>query len=134
MSHDLGLFSIKQGATTSEVRAAYLSCKEGKEVSWPSTSDFSSFILLLKQKYPNLNSLSNDQVDESPWSSGFIEGQGYIIVSIAFSRASEVGNFIWSLLENNELIVFDPQVDKAYLGANELLEIKEQKMWWQFWK
>ena len=134
MSHDLGFFSIKQGATTSEVRTAYLSCNEGKEVAWPNTSDFSSFILLLKQKYPNLNSLSDDQVDESPWSSGFIEGHGYIIVSIAFSRASEVGNFIWSLLENHKLIVFDPQVDKAYLGANELLEIKEQKMWWQFWK
>ncbi|MES1195664.1 MAG: hypothetical protein ABUL58_01815 [Steroidobacter sp.] len=109
-----------------------MSCNEGKEIEWPNTSDFNSFLLLLKQKYPNLDSLSDDQVDESPWSCGFIEGGGYIIVSMVFSRVSEVGNFIWALLEKYNLIVFDPQVDKAYSGSNELLEIREKKLWWQF--
>ena len=65
---------------------------------------------------------------------GFDKGDGHIIVSMVFSRASEVGNFVWELLERHELIVFDPQADKAYLGDNELPESRQAKKWWQFWK
>jgi hypothetical protein len=53
---------------------------------------------------------------------------------MVFNRASEVGNFVWSLLEQHELIVFDPQANKAYIGNNELPESQGTKKWWQLWK
>jgi hypothetical protein len=134
MSHDLGFFSVKQGATTAEVRAAYISSCEGVDPSWPSSSALKSFISALEGQYPCIDTLSDDEVDNSPWSCGFDKGDGHIIVSMVFSRASEVGNFIWGLLERHELIVFDPQTDKAYLGDNELPENQKAKKWWQFWK
>ncbi|RZQ51297.1 hypothetical protein C1E23_20260 [Pseudoalteromonas phenolica] len=134
MSHDLGFFSIKQGATTSEVREAYLSSCEGTSPSWPPSDALKSFISALETKYPCIDRLSDDEIDESPWSCDFDKGDGHIIVSMVFSRASEVGNFVWGLLEQHELIVFDPQADKAYIGNNELPENQETKKWWQFWK
>ncbi|EGL54887.1 hypothetical protein MAMP_01881 [Methylophaga aminisulfidivorans MP] len=134
MSHDLGFFSPKQGATTSEVRAAYLSSCEGENISWPSSGALTSFISALEKEYPCIDTLNDDEVDESPWSCGFDKEEGHIIVSMVFSRASEVGNFVWGLLERHELIVFDPQADKAYIGNNELPEIQESNKWWQFWK
>ncbi len=134
MSHDLGFFSIKQGATTSEVRAAYLSSCEGETTLWPQSTALKSFITALENEYPCIDTLSDDEVDNSPWSCGFDKGEGHIIVSMVFSRASEVGNFVWGLLDQHEIIVFDPQADKAYLGNKELPESHETKKWWQFWK
>jgi hypothetical protein len=134
MSHDLGFFSVKQGATTAEVRTAYLRSCEGVDPSWPSSEALKSFISALEGKYPCIDTLDDDEVDNSPWSCGFDKGDGHIIVSMVFSRASEVGNFVWELLERHELIVFDPQADKAYLGDNELPESRQAKKWWQFWK
>lgn len=134
MSHDLGFFSIKQGTTTAEVRAAYLSSCEGAAPSWPQSEALKSFISALENEYPCIDTLSDDEVDDSPWSCGFDKGEGHIIVSMVFSRAPEVGNFVCSLLEQHELIVFDPQADKAYIGNKELLESLETKKWWQFWK
>lgn len=134
MSHDLGFFSIKQGASTSEIRDAYLSSCEGNTPQWPSSSALQSFVSALENKYPCIDSLSDDEIDDSPWSCDFDKGEGHIIVSMVFSRASEVGNFIWELLEQYELIVFDPQADKAYIGNNELPESQKMKKWWKFWK
>lgn len=127
MSHDLGFFSIKPGATTAEVRTAYISSCEGTDPSWPSSKALKSFISALESAYPCLDGLSADEVDESPWSCGFDKGEGHIIVSMVFSRASEVGHFVWGLLEQYELIVFDPQADKAYIGGNELSESQDTK-------
>lgn len=129
MSHDLGFFSVKRGATTAEVRAAYLSSCEGVDSSWPSSEALKSFVSALEGKYPCIDTLDDDEVDNSPWSCGFGKGDGHIIVGMVFSRASEVGNFIWDLLERHALIVFDPQADKAYLGGNELPENQEAKKW-----
>lgn len=134
MSYDLGFFSIKQGATTAEVRAAYLNSCEGIPPSWPQSEALKSFVSALENEYPCIDTLSDNEVDDSPWSCGLDKGEGHIIVSIVFSRASEVGNFVWGLLEQHELIVFDPQADKAYIGNNELPERRETKKWWQFWK
>ncbi|KDN26938.1 hypothetical protein VFDL14_18545 [Vibrio fortis] len=134
MSYDLGFFSIKEGVTTAEVRAAYLSSCEGAAPPWPKSETLNSFMSALENEYPCIDTLSDDEVDDSPWSCGFDKGEGHIIVSMVFNRASEVGNFVWSLLEQHELIVFDPQTDKAYIGNNELPESQETKKWWQFWK
>lgn len=134
MSHDIGFFSIKEGATTAEIRAAYLSSCEGVPSLWPQSDALKSFISALENEYPCIDTLSDKEVDDSPWSCGFDKGEGHIIVSMVFSRVSEVGSFVWSLLEQYELIVFDPQADKAYIGNNELPENQETKKWWQFWK
>ncbi|MCZ0867258.1 hypothetical protein O0V09_18835 [Dasania sp. GY-19] len=134
MSHDLGFFSVKQGATTSEIRSLYQHSCNGDEISWPRSTAFDSFVASLEKEYPCLDSLSDDEVDDSPWSCGFDKGDGHIIVSMVFSKAAETGNYIWGLLEQNELIVYDPQADKAYLGKIELQESQATKKWWQFWK
>lgn len=134
MSYDLGFFSIKEGATTAEVRAVYLSSCEGSAPSWPQSETLKSFISALENEYPCIDTLSDDEVDDSPWLCDFDKGEGHIIVSMVFNRASEVGSFVWSLLEQHELIVFDPQANKAYIGNNELPESQETKKWWQLWK
>ncbi|MFY0676065.1 MAG: hypothetical protein JXR18_02155 [Neptuniibacter sp.] len=134
MSQDLGFFSVRKGVSAAEVRDVYLGSCAGEYVSWSSSASLEIFISKLEKKYPDLDSLSEEQVDSSPWACGFSKGTGFIIVSMSFSRAAEVGNYIWALLEENELIVFDPQADKAYIGNSELPETLEAKKWWQFWK
>ena len=80
MSYDLGFFSIKEGVTTAEVRAAYLSSCEGTAPSWPQSETLKSFMSALENEYPCIDTLSDDEVDDSPWSCGFDKGEGHIIV------------------------------------------------------
>ena len=134
MSHDLGFFSFREGITTTDVRNAYLESCKGGNVSWPASASLDNFVQSLEDKYPCIDTLPDEDLDDSPWACGFDKGDGYIIVSMAFSQAEDVGNFIWSLLEKNKLIVFDPQADKAYINDLELKETKQEKKWWEFWR
>lgn len=134
MSHDLGFFTYKSEATTEDIRKVYLDSSDGKEVFWPSSSEIIAFKKSLIEKYPSINSLENDELDENSWSCEFDQGDGYIIVSMVFSKSEEVTDYILTLLKEHQLIVYDPQDDKAYLGNDLLPESKAFKKWWQFWK
>lgn len=134
MSHDLGFFTYKKGAATEEIRKAYLSSCEGSKVEWPVDSNFNNFVLALENQYPQISSYPDDEVDNCPWASDFDKGKGHLIVSMVFSRSQEVGNFIWEILQKYKVIVYDPQLDKAFLGNNELPETTKSRKWWQFWE
>jgi enolase len=133
MSHDLGFFTYKSEATIEDIRKVYLDSSDGKEAFWPSSSEIIAFKKFLIEKYPSINSLEDDELDENPWSCEFDQGEGYIIVSMVFSKSEEVTDYILTLLKEYQLIVYDPQDDKAYLGNDLLPESKAPKKWWQFW-
>lgn len=134
MSHDLGFFACTQGATTEKIRSVYLSSCEGNNIVWPSDKNFTNFAQELEYKYPQISSYSDNDVDDCPWSCDFDIGKGHLIVSMVYSRSQEIGNYIWELLQKNQVIVFDPQIDKAYLGNIELPESTRRKKWWKLWK
>ena len=134
MSHDLGFFSFKKNVSTEEIREAYLHSCEGGAADWPSSPEFHSFVHALEEKYPEISTYSDDDVDNCPWSCDFDKGDGYVIVSMVFSRAEEIGNYVWDLIQQYPVIVYDPQSDKAYWGEDEIPESTESPKWWQFWK
>jgi len=99
MSQGLGFFSVRKGVSAAEARDVYLGSCAGEDVLWSSSVSLETFMSKLQKKYPDLDSLSEEQVDSSHWACGLSKGAGFIIVSMSFSRAAEVGNYICALLE-----------------------------------
>ena len=134
MAHKLGFFAHKSGATANEVRDAYLACNKGVKIDWPACPELTQFSSALELKFPQFSQRSGDAIASNPCSAEFTQCEGLLIVSIALHGAEEVGTYIWELLQQYHLVVYDPQADKAYLGIEELQELDRAKPWWKLWK
>jgi hypothetical protein len=137
MSHDLAFFEHRPGISEAEVRAAYLAYCRGTEADAGRESPaLAAFVQSLESRYPSLGTLSDDELDVSPWSAEFDRGPTHLIVCMAFSRAPEVGQYIWELLQRNPLVVYDPQADEASFGTERLPPTPPAKprTGWRFWK
>lgn len=135
MSHDLAFFAHAPGISEADVRASYQGYCEGLRADSGAESPvLAQFVRALELRYPSLAALEDAELDGSPWSSEFDRGPTHLIVCIAFSRAAEVGQFIWELLQKFPLVVYDPQADEAFFGTDRLPlnSPTKRKAWWRF--
>ena len=63
-------------------------------------------------KYPEIDSYSDDEVDDCPWSVSLDVYGGAVLMSILWSRVEEVQSFVKELAAKHGLICFDPQNDE----------------------
>ncbi|MGA7438234.1 MAG: hypothetical protein WBW32_08920 [Luteibacter sp.] len=136
MSFDLALFAHYSGVTDDEVREAYRAYCEGTKADLAEVSPvLAGFVQALEARYPQLQTLTDDEVDSSPWSCDFDQGPTHLILSMVFSRCVEVGEFIGELLKQFPLILYDPQGDEAYFGDNRLPSPAQiaKRPWWKVW-
>lgn len=121
MSYDLAFFANRQGLTLEDVRTAYRQACEGEAPDdGEDDATLARFVAALENRYPPLSALSDDQIDDSPWSCDFDLGARHLIVCMSFSKAEEVGAFILRLLSTHSLVLYDPQSDQAFLGDRAL--------------
>jgi len=121
VSFDLGFFAYTPGISEVDIRDSYKAYCGGTEADHSEASSvLAEFVRNLELRYPALSTLDDGEVDGSPWSSEFDQGPTHLIVSMAFSRAPEVGQYIWELLQKFPLVVYDPQADEAFFGSGRL--------------
>jgi hypothetical protein len=125
MSFDLGFFAHTPGMSEADVRDSYRAYCGGTRGDHAEENQLlAEFVRSLELRYPPLSALSDDEVDDSPWSSEFDCGPTHLIVSMAFSKAPEVGQYIWDLLQKFPLIVYDPQADEVFFGTERLPAVR----------
>ncbi len=134
MAHKLGFFANKSGATAKDVRDAYLASTKGQAIDWPACPELMQFTSALELRFPQLSHGSAETAGNHHWTADFHQSEGWLIVSIAVHAAEEVGAYIWELLQQHHLVVYDPQSDRAYLGIEELQGLEREKPWWRLWK
>jgi len=136
VSHDLAFFAHVPGISEADVRNSYRAYCEGLWADSGAESPvLAKFVRALELRYPSLGALEDEKLDGSPWSSEFDRGPTHLIVCMAFSRAAEVGQVIWELLQEFPLVVYDPQADEAFFGTDRLPPTSPTKSrpWWRFW-
>jgi hypothetical protein len=122
VSYDLAFFAHAPDISEAEVRASYQAYCEGTRADSGAESPvLAQFVRAVELRYPSLDALDDAELDDSPWASGFDRGPTHLIVCMTFSRAAEVGQFIWELLQQFPLVVYDPQADEAFFGSDRLL-------------
>jgi hypothetical protein len=136
MSFDLALFAYYPGITEDDVREAHDAYCMGTQADLARPDPvLTEFVKALEARYPQLDALSDDELDSSPWSSDFGQGPTHLSLCMAFSRCVEVGEFIAVLLKQFPLVVYDPQSDEAYFGNDRLPSTARaaKRPWWKVW-
>jgi hypothetical protein len=83
----------------------------------------------LVARHPDLDSLPDDAVDDSPWSSSFEYSDSHALFNIRWSRADEMLREMRDLATAYELVLYDPQASVVYNPAQ-----PEPPRRWQFWR
>jgi hypothetical protein len=116
MSYDLAVWRAPGPVTKKDVEKRYIAYCDGL----PDHSDakrvqeISSFFAELESRYPTISEYPLDRLSECPWNSRFDIAPDFGIVTIAWSRVSEVVPFVLPLASRHRLICYDPQSDTVF--------------------
>lgn len=115
MSFDLAVLNIEKPIGPEVAAEIYGELCDGNyEVLQPSKK-IDAFYRELVGKYPDIDSYSDDEVDECPWSVEIDVSDGAVIMCVVWSRAGEVASFVMRLAEKHDLACYDPQDGRLYL-------------------
>ena len=65
--------------------------------------------------YPEVETLSEEELDDSPWACGMEVSGSHVIMAIVPEQYEKVVPQVLALAEQNGLVCFDPQAGKVYL-------------------
>jgi hypothetical protein len=74
-----------------------------------------AFYSRLISLYPEVETLSEEELENSPWASSMEVSGSHVIMAIAPERSEKVFPQVLALAEENGLVCFDPQAGKVYL-------------------
>jgi hypothetical protein len=65
--------------------------------------------------YPEIETLSEDELDDSPWACSMEVSGSHVIMAVMQEQSEKVVPQVLALAEENGLVCFDPQARQAYL-------------------
>jgi hypothetical protein len=74
-----------------------------------------AFYSRLISLYPEVETLSEDELDDSPWACSMEMSGGHVIMAVIEEQSEKVVPQVLALAEENGLVCFDPQARQAYL-------------------
>ena len=115
MSFDLAVMNVPKSITSAEASVLYAELCEGNVDVLSPSADIDSFYQELISTYPDIDSYSDDDVDDCPWSVELDVSDGAVLMCMVWSRVEEVAPFVMNLAAKHHLACFDPQEDKISL-------------------
>ena len=115
MSFDLAVMNIEQHISSEEAAKIYGELCEGNYDVLTPSEKIDAFYQELIGQYPDIDSYSDDEVDDYPWSVEIDISDGAVVLSMVWSRVEEVAPFVMHLAEKHGLACYDPQDDKVQL-------------------
>lgn len=135
MSFDLGVFYTKTPLTDEEATKRYIAyCGEEDFSKYVEPSPaITKFVEELTSKYPQIDDVAEDKLDDCPWSIAFDISEGHVLIAMRFSMAKEASDLIIELAYKHGLVCFDPQSSKIVVAPEGINKSNKQKPWWKFW-
>jgi hypothetical protein len=115
MSFDLAVMNVEEPISSEEADAIYRKLCNGNYEALNASERISSFYQELIKKYPDIDSYSDEEIDECPWSIEINVSDSAVIVNIVWSRVEEVALFVMKLAEKHGLAWYDPQAYEVWL-------------------
>ena len=114
MSFDLAVLNIEHPISSEKAAEIYSElCSGNYEILQPSEK-IDAFYQELIEKYPDIDSYSDDEVDECPWSVEIDVSDGAVVMCMVWSGVEEVAPFVMELAQKHDLACYDPQDGKLY--------------------
>jgi len=114
MSFDLAVFDFDTAADADDIDAHYEGLCDADGTATPGPR-VAAFIAECKQRWPGD---SDEDFDDSPWSTWPLEGQATttgLVANIRWSAAEDMLAAWLELAERHGLTLYDPQEDRVYL-------------------
>ncbi len=117
MSFDLGVWysTAPLSADDAAERHAALCEAEDLESLIEPHPSVRAFLDDLTSRYPSLDDVSDDDLENCPWSCSFDESAGHCLLAMAFSRVDDVALVVMELAQKHGLVCYDPQSDTVHL-------------------
>lgn len=134
MSFDLGVWHSPRPLEAAEAADVYLALAEGTDprtiAAVSASPAVSRFLAALAERYPDLDDLPDDRVDDSPWSSGFEKSDCHVLLSVRWSAPDAVIRLISDLASEHELVLYDPQGEQVQIPP----ALRRRPPKWRFWR
>lgn len=115
MSFDLAVMHVEEPLDAAQAVKIYRSLCEGESDALRPSERISHFYKELVAHYPPLEELSDEEVDNSPWSVSPDISDGAVVVSIVWSRAADMDVYVKDQAAKHELLCYDPQENTVNL-------------------
>ena len=115
MSFDLAVLHLEEPLTSEEAAEIYGQLCDGNYDVLQSSEKIDAFYQELIAAYPDIDSYSDDEVDDCPWSVEIDVSDGAVVMCMVWSRVEEVAPFVMTLAQKHGLACFDLQEGKIYL-------------------
>jgi hypothetical protein len=115
MSFDLGVWYSESPLSDKEAGDTYLSLCNGVRTATKASPAVGVFYRELTNRYPELGSVSEHEIDSCPWNCAFDKSDGHVLICIAWSRAEEMFPIVVTMAGKQGLVCYDAQADKVYL-------------------
>jgi hypothetical protein len=115
VSFDLAVLNVERPINSEEAAEIYGELCDGNYDVLQPSEKIDTFYQELIGQYPDIDSYSNDEADDCPWSVEIDVSDGAVIMCMVWSRVEEVAPFVMRLAEKHSLACYDPQEDKVHL-------------------
>ena len=121
MSFDLAVLSGMRPLDADQARDAYERLATGADWAAVLKEDgrIGQFVAALSARWPDIDTLPEEQVAASPWSGGFEVSPAHVLVTMRFEAPNAVLEFCESTALGLGLNVFDPQDGTLYSPGQE---------------
>ena len=121
MSFDLAVLSGTRQLDADQARDAYEHLATGAD--WSAVLDpdprIGQFVAALSARWPDIDTLPEDQVEASPWSDGFEMSPAHVLLTMRFEAPNALLEFCESTALGLGLNLFDPQDETLYSPGQE---------------
>jgi len=115
MSFDLAFWHEARPITSEQAVQVYWQlCDADYSVVKPHEA-VALFLHDLTQRYPPIDDLSEEEVDESPWSCAWDVSPGSVIVCMTWPSGRALAQFFIQMAHRHNLVCYDPQRAQVYL-------------------
>ena len=118
MSFGLAVISLEKSIALDEAASVYAELCDGNYEILSPSAKIDAFYSELISRYPDIDSYSDDEVDECPWSVEIDVSDGAVLMCMVWSRVEEVAPYVIKLAARHDLSCYDPQDEKLYLSPS----------------
>lgn len=133
MSCDHAVWFPHKRLSNAEAGALYLALCDGDTSGVQAHPAIDAFYEELVAKHPQIDDISDDQVDDHdlcPWSIAFDRSPGHLIMCCVWSKADHVSSLLKSLAAKHGLAIYDPQSESIHYPSS---PTAEGRPWWKLW-
>jgi hypothetical protein len=118
MSFDLAFWHEDRPISAEEARHIYWQlCDEDYSVVKPH-QDITLFLQDLTQRYPPIEDLAKEEIEENPWSCAWDVTPSSVIVCMTWPSGRALAPFLIQMANQHDLVCYNPQRDEVYFPAS----------------